>query len=63
MRALKFTHWRDDLFFIGYLNDYPEYWTQGDSKEELADNLKELLSDIESEQVPYIRKVDELLVA
>ncbi len=63
MRQLKYTFWQDGGFFIGYLNDYPDYQTQGYSKEELIDNLRELLKDIESDQVPYIRKVEEMLVA
>jgi predicted RNase H-like HicB family nuclease len=63
MRTIKFTSWQDGAFFIGYLNDYPDYRTQGMSKEELIENLKDLLNDVESEQVPYIRKVEELLVA
>lgn len=63
MRAIKFTSWQDDVFFIGFLNEYPDYQTQGMTKEELIENLKDLLIDIESSQVPYIRKVEELLVA
>jgi hypothetical protein len=63
MRAIKFTSWQDDAFFIGFLNEYPDYQTQGMTKEELIESLKDLLIDIESGQVPYIRKVEELLVA
>ena len=63
MRTVKFTSWQDDKFFIGFLNEYPEYQTQGMTKEELIENLKDLLIDVESGQVPYIRKVEELLVA
>ena len=63
MRAVKFTSWQDDTFFIGLLNVYPEYQTQGMTKEELIQSLKDLLIDVESGQVPYIRKVEELLVA
>jgi len=63
MREVKFTSWKDDTFFIGFLNEYPEYQTQGMSKEELIENLKDLLIDLESGQVLYIRKVEELLVA
>jgi len=33
------------------------------TKEELIENLKDLLIDVESGQVPYIRKVEEILVA
>lgn len=63
MKTLKFTYWKDGDYYLGFLNDYPDYETQGESKEELVSNLKELLVDIESGEVPYIRKVEELVVA
>lgn len=63
MRTIKFTSWQDGEFFIGFLNDYPDYETQGMSKEELVDNLKSLLIDLESGQIPFVRKVEELMVA
>jgi predicted RNase H-like HicB family nuclease len=63
MRTLKYTFWQDGDFFIGYLNDYPDYQTQGYSKEELLENLKDLLSGIESGEVPFIKKVEEMVVA
>lgn len=63
MKTLKFTYWKDGDYYLGFLNDYPDYETQGMSKEELVSSLKDLLVDIESREVPYIRKVEELLVA
>ena len=63
MRTIKFTSWQDDNLYIGFLNDYPDYLTQGETKEELIDNLKDLLLDFESGEVPYVHKVEELLVA
>lgn len=63
MKTTKFTSWQDGEFHIGFLNDYPDYQTQGLSKEELQENLKDLLTDLESNQIPYIRKVEELLLA
>lgn len=63
MKAIKYTYWKDDRYYIGYLNDYPDYHTQALSKEELIDNLKDLLKDIESDEIPYIRKVEELVLA
>jgi predicted RNase H-like HicB family nuclease len=62
VKTTKFTYWQDGDYYLGFLNDYPDYQTQGMSKEELVNNLKELLADIESGQIPYIRKVEELLV-
>lgn len=63
MRTLKYTFWQDGEFFLGYLNDYPDYQTQAYSKDELLESLKDLLADIESGQVPYIRKVEEMAIA
>jgi hypothetical protein len=36
--------------------------TQGKSKAELISNLKDLLVDLESGEVPYVRKVEDLVV-
>jgi hypothetical protein len=63
MRTLKYTFWQDGDFFLGYLNDYPDYQTQAYSKDELLENLRDLLTDVESGQVPYIRKVEEMAIA
>ena len=50
-------------FFIGHFVDYPDYLTQGKSLEELKENLENLYSDLISEEIPYIKKVDELKIA
>jgi predicted RNase H-like HicB family nuclease len=63
MKTIKYTYWQDGAYFLGYLVDYPDYWTQGMSKEELIENLKDLLNDMESGEVPYIRKVEELVLS
>jgi predicted RNase H-like HicB family nuclease len=57
MKVLRYTYWKEDDYFIGYLNDYPDYQTQGLSKEELIDNLKEILKDIEADEIPYLRNI------
>ncbi|MGO8731921.1 MAG: type II toxin-antitoxin system HicB family antitoxin [Terriglobia bacterium] len=62
MKTLKFTYWKDGNYYLGFLNDYPDYQTQGMSKEELVHNLKDLLVDLESGDVPYVRKVEDLVV-
>ncbi len=63
MKTLKFTFWQNGEYYLGFLNDYPDYETQGKSKKELISNLKDLLADLESGEVPYVRKVEELVVA
>jgi predicted RNase H-like HicB family nuclease len=63
VRSVKYTFWQDGEFFLGYLNEYPDYRTQGYSKEELLENLKDLLTDLESEEIPFVRKVEEMAIA
>jgi len=63
MKTTKFTYWKDGDYYLGFLNDYPDYRTQGLSKEELVKNLTDLLADLESGEVPYVRKVEELVLA
>lgn len=63
MRTLEYTYWQDGEYFLGHLNEYPDYETQGYSKDELVDNLKDLLADLESGQVPYVRHVEEIVIA
>ena len=63
MKTVQYTFWQDGEFFIGFLNEYPDYETQGYSKDELLENLKDLLTDIESGEIPFIKKVEEMEVA
>ena len=44
---LSYTYWEaKEGGYIGYLNQYPDYWTQGDSIEELENMLASLYGDI-----------------
>ncbi len=61
MKTVKYTYWQDGEYYLGFPNDYPHYETQGKSKKELIANLKSLLVDLESGEIPYIRKVEELV--
>ena len=60
--TLRFVHWKDKDFYIGYLQDFPDYITQGETEEELRENLLDLYHDLSSGELPYVRKVDELVV-
>jgi hypothetical protein len=63
MKTVRYTYWQDGEFYLGFLNDYPDYQTQAMSKEELAENLRDLLHDLSSGEVPFVRKTEELQVA
>lgn len=63
MQTVKFMHWRDGAFYVGYLLDYPDYWTQGESLDDLKDHLADLYHDLSTGLVPGARKVDELVIS
>ena len=63
MTKLRYVHWKEEDFYLGYFEDYPDYLTQGETSGELLENLKDLYQDILSGEVPYVRKVDELILA
>jgi len=59
-----FTYWKEsDGRYLGYLNDYPDHWTQGEDLEDLKEQLRDLYRTFRAEQIPGIRKVEELEVA
>jgi hypothetical protein len=59
----KYTYWQDDDMWLGYLEEYPDYWTQGETEEELRENLLDIYSDLESGIIPNVRRVAELEVS
>lgn len=63
MTTVRIVHWEEDGVWLGYLLDYPDYWTQGESLDDLREHLKDLYRDISSGQIPGIRKVEELVVS
>jgi len=63
MHTVKFVYWQEEKAWIGYLADYPDYWTQGQTLDDLKEHLKDLYRDMTSGQVVGVRKVDELVVS
>ena len=63
MQTVKYVHWQDGDTFLGYLVEYPDYWTQGASLDDLKDHLADLYKDLTSGEISGVRKVDELVIA
>lgn len=59
----KYTYWQADEMWLGYLEEYPDYWTQGESEEELRENLLDLYTELTSGAIPNVRRVAELEVS
>lgn len=63
MQTAKYIYWEDGGGYIGYFVDYPDYWTQGTTLDDLKEHLKDLYADLTGGQIPGIRKIDELVVS
>lgn len=63
MQTVKFVYWEEGGVWIGYLQEYPDYWTQGETLDDLKDHLRDVYQDLTSGEMPGIRKVDELVVS
>ena len=62
-QTTKYVYWQQDDAWLGYLQDYPDYWTQGDTLDDLLEHLKDLYQDLTSGQIPSVRKVGELVLS
>lgn len=62
MNTTKIVFWEDNGIWLGYLQDYPDYWTQGETLDDLKAHLKGLYQDISGGFIPGILKVQELVL-
>ena len=63
MRTVRYIYWQDASTWLGYLEDYPDYMTQGETLEELQDNLKDIYEEATSGNIPGVRRAAELKVS
>jgi len=63
MTAVKIICWEDDGTWLGYLQDFPDYWTQGESLDDLKEHLRDLYRDLTSGAIPGVRRAEELIVS
>jgi len=60
MEKIRYVYWQDDDMWLGYLEGFPDYMTQGKSPEDLKEHLVDLYRDLTSGQIPCVRRVAEL---
>lgn len=58
--TVRYVHWQEDDTWLGYLEEFPDYWTQGVSLEDLQEHLRDLYNDLTSGVIPNVRRVTEL---
>ena len=57
----KITYWKEsDGKHLGYLNDYPDHWTQGETLDDLKEHLRDLYKEFSKGDIPGIKTVEEI---
>jgi predicted RNase H-like HicB family nuclease len=46
MQSIKIIVWQEDDGWVGYLEEYPDYWTQGETEDDLKEHLRDLHADL-----------------
>ncbi len=63
METKKYVYWKDEEMWLGYLEEYSDYWTQAETEDELKENLVDLYKELTSGVIPHVRRVAELEVS
>lgn len=56
MELTNYIYWQDQGQWLGYVKDFPDYWTQGQSLEELRSHLRDLYQDLTSGEISGVHK-------
>jgi predicted RNase H-like HicB family nuclease len=60
--SLKMVYWQDEEMFVGRLLNYPNVATQGETLEELEENIKDAFELMYFEDVPENYHVKEVVI-
>ncbi len=63
MSTTRYIYWQDGSAWLGYLEEFPDYVTQGSSLEDLQEHLRDLLIDLNRGEIPGVRRAADLTVA
>jgi predicted RNase H-like HicB family nuclease len=63
MRAQRFVYWQDGEAWLGYLEEFPDYVTQGDSLDDLKEHLRDIYADVTGGAIAAVRRAADLDVA
>ena len=63
MKRTGYVYWQDGEMWLGYLEELPDYVTQGDSLADLEAHLRDIYEDVTGGKIPQARRRAELAVA
>ena len=63
MKSVRYLYWQEGEHWLGHLEQFPDYLTQGDSLEDLKEHLRDLHADLTGGVMPAVRRMAEMEVA
>lgn len=62
METTNFIYYQENDMWVGWLEEYPDYRTQGATLDELKENLKDIYDDLSTGEIPHARRCGKLVV-
>ncbi len=63
MGTARYIYWQDGDKWLGYFEEFPDYMTQGESLDELQENLRDLHQELTGGNIPSVRRAAELALS
>ena len=63
MQTKRYVYWQDGDMWLGYLEEYPDHMTQGETLDELQLNLRDIYQELTGGNIPGVRRVADLQIA
>jgi predicted RNase H-like HicB family nuclease len=60
MNKINLIYWKSDKFYLGKIREYPEIMTQGETLEELIENIKDAYFLMVFDDVPDNYTIEEI---
>ncbi len=61
--STRYKYWQEADFWVGYLEEFPDYMAQGTNLDELKENLSDLYKELSSGSITSVRVIGELDVS
>jgi predicted RNase H-like HicB family nuclease len=59
---MKMVYWKGDQFWLGKLFEHPEIMTQGETLEELEENIRDAYLLMAMDEVPVEYQIKEIMI-
>jgi hypothetical protein len=57
MDRKTYVYWQEEDMWLGYLEEYPDYKTQGESLDELKENLRDIYHELSSGNIHLCKDI------